>query len=113
MGFGVSQSYALSVLALLVAGAGMSWFAAMQSTLVLAHAPAERRSGIMGVLTTIIGLGQIGALQIGWLASKIGAPQAVLLTAACAAATLAVCGWRWPALWRPQARHDPVPAATR
>lgn len=98
--FGLSHVYALSAVALIAAGCGMSWFAAMQSTQVLAHAPADRRPGIMGVLTTTIGLGQIGVLQIGWLASQLGAPQAVIVSAVCAVATLAACAWVWPAIWR-------------
>jgi MFS family permease len=100
IGFGLSPLYALSAAALAVAGAGMAWFAAMQSTLVLAHAPSDRRPGIMGVLTTTIGLGQLGSLQIGWLASQVGAPQAVALTATTAVLSLIACAWRWPALWR-------------
>lgn len=100
LGFGLSQAYALSLVALLPAGLGMSWFAAMQSTQVLAHTPAERRSGMMGVLTTTIGLGQLGTLHIGWLASQIGAAEAVVVSAACAVAALILCAWRWPAMWR-------------
>jgi predicted MFS family arabinose efflux permease len=100
LGFGLSQTYALSLVVLLPAGVGMSWFAAMQSTQVLAHTPADRRSGIMGVLTTTIGLGQLGTLHIGWLASQIGAPQAVVVSAACATITLILCAWLWPTMWR-------------
>ena len=99
--FGLSQAYALSALALMLAGGGMSWFASMQSTQVLAQTPADRRSGIMGVLTTTIGIGQLGALQIGWLASQLGAPTAVVVSASCAVLSLAWCAWRWPAMWRP------------
>jgi predicted MFS family arabinose efflux permease len=100
IGFGLSQSYALSIVPLIVAGAGMSWFAAMQSTQVLAYTPADRRPGVMGVLTTTIGLGQLGTLQMGWLASQLGAPMAVVVTAGCAVLLLALCAWRWPQMWR-------------
>ena len=99
--FGLSHVYALSAVALVVAGAGMSWFASMQSTQVLAQTPADRRSGIMGVLTTTIGIGQLGALPIGWLAAQLTAPAAVVIYGSCAVVTLAVCAWRWPAMWRP------------
>ncbi|HJQ58672.1 MAG TPA: MFS transporter [Vineibacter sp.] len=100
IGFGLSSAYALSAAALVLAGTGMAWFASMQSSLVLAHAPSDRRPGIMGVLTTTIGLGQLGSLQIGWLAGKIGAADAVLLNATLAVLALLTCAWLWPALWR-------------
>ncbi len=101
IGFGLSPTYALSIVPLILAGAGMSWFAAMQSTQVLAYTPADRRPGVMGVLTTTIGLGQLGTLQMGWLASQLGAPMAVVVTASCAIVLLALCAWRWPTMWRP------------
>ena len=100
IGFGLSHSYALSIAPLILAGVGMSWFASMQSTQVLAYTPADRRPGIMGMLTTTIGLGQLGTLQIGWLASQLGASAAVVITATCAVVLLALCAWRWPAMWR-------------
>jgi predicted MFS family arabinose efflux permease len=111
IGFGLSGSYILSVLTLILAGAGMSWFAAMQSTQVLAHTPADRRPDLMGVLTTTIGLGQTGTLHMGWLASQLGAPAAVAVSAACAVAALVFCAWRWPALWRPGYREAAADAA--
>ena len=55
----------------------------------------------MGVLTTTIGIGQLGALPIGWLAAHLSAPTAVVIYGSCAVVTLAVCAWRWPAMWRP------------
>jgi predicted MFS family arabinose efflux permease len=100
LGFGLSQYYVLSVATLVCAGIGMSWFAAMQSTQVLAHAPADSRPGVMGVLTTTIGLGQVGALLMGWLATQFGAPHAVVISALCGVLTLVFCAWRWPVVWR-------------
>lgn len=100
VGFGLSPSYGLSIAPLILAGVGMSWFASMQSTQVLAHTPPDRRPGIMGILTTTIGLGQLGTLLIGWLAAQFGAPAAVVITASCAVVLLTLCAWRWPAMWR-------------
>lgn len=99
-GFGASDSYGLSLGALILLGCGTGIFATTQSTLILTHAPADQQSRMMGVLTTCIGLGQLGHLHIGLLAGWLGAPGAVLLSAAEGLLLLAFCLWRWPALRR-------------
>jgi MFS family permease len=103
LGFAASTGYALSLAALIVLGCGTGIFATTQSTLILTHAPADQQSRMMGVLTTCIGLGQTGHLHIGLLAGWIGAPASVLLSASEGLLLLAICAWRWPALWRARA----------
>lgn len=99
-GFGASNTYALSLAALILLGCGTGIFATTQSTLILTHAPADQQSRMMGVLTTCIGLGQFGHLHIGALAGWLGAAGAVLLSTAEGLLLLGLCLWRWPALWR-------------
>jgi hypothetical protein len=54
------------------------------------------RSRVMGVLSVCIGTGPLGFLWLGWLADRIGAPEATAITGAMGLAALAAT---WP-LWR-------------
>jgi MFS family permease len=98
--FGLSRSYEISLAALFLGGLGSAFFATMQSTLILAEAPPDRRSRLMGLLTTAIGVGMTGVLHIGLVAAWFGAPVAVGLSALEGLALVGVCAWRWPALRR-------------
>ena len=52
-------------------------------------APIEMRSRIMGVLSVCIGTGPLGFLVwLGWLANRIGAPEATAVTGALGLALL-------------------------
>jgi len=68
--------------ALLLTGLAGGAFATLQATLVYLAAPLEMRSRIMGVLSVCIGTGPIGFLWLGWLADRIGAPEATAITGA-------------------------------
>lgn len=98
--FGLSAHYALSLAILIVLGLGSSGFATMQSTLILTHAPPDQRSRMMGVLSSSIGMGQIGFLFMGLMADRIGAPWAVVVSMVEGLVLLALCVRTWPALWR-------------
>lgn len=98
---GLSGVYALSLTALFGAGMGVALFATMQSTLVLSNAPTERRARMMGLLTSAIGLGQIGIVVLGAAIGWLGTGNAVMLFAAAGLGLLTLCGVRWPAMWRP------------
>jgi hypothetical protein len=52
----------------------------MQATLVYLSAPPEMRSRIYGVLSVCIGIGMIGFIHLGLLASLMGAPWATATT---------------------------------
>ena len=82
--------------ALLVTGLSGAAFSTLQATTVYLAAPVEMRSRIMGVLSVCIGTGPIGFVWLGWLADRIGAPQATALTGAMGLLALAAT---WP-LWR-------------
>ncbi len=99
-GLGVSRDYALTMAALFLTGVGGALFGTMQSTLMLTRAPPERRAQMMGVLTTCIGLGQVGTLAVGAVAERIGAGAGVALFGALAFLAVMLCAWTKPALWR-------------
>jgi len=82
--------------ALLVTGLSGAAFSTLQATTVYLAAPVEMRSRIMGVLSVCIGTGPIGFVWLGWLADRIGAPQATAMTGAMGLLALAAT---WP-LWR-------------
>jgi MFS family permease len=67
---------------LLLTGLANAGFSIMQATLVFLSAPAEMRSRVYGVLSVCIGIGMVGFLHLGWLAGLIGAPWAIVTTAA-------------------------------
>jgi len=46
------------------------------------------RSRIMGVLSVCIGTGPLGFVWLGWLANRIGAPEATAVTGALGLALL-------------------------
>ena len=66
--------------ALMLTGLSGAAFATLQATIVYLAAPADMRSRILGVLSVCIGTGPIGFLWLGWLADRIGAPDAMAIT---------------------------------
>jgi len=77
---------------LLAIGIAQSGFAVMQSTLVYATAPADRRPEALGLVTMCIGVAPLGFLAMGWLAERLGAPMAATVTGLCG---LAAIGMTW------------------
>ena len=96
--FSRSEIYPLSLAMLWLAGFGMTSFATMQTTLVVASAAPEMRGRALGALSLSIGSNPLGALHIGLLASALGAPLATSISAAEGIVVLAVVGLMWPVL---------------
>jgi len=96
LAFGLSEVYALSLAVLFFVGFGSSGFSIMQSTLMLVHAPPDARSRLMGVLTTAIGVGQVGYLLIGAVATWVGAQTALVTYGVAGVAALGLCVGLWP-----------------
>ena len=86
--------------ALVAVGIGGAGFATMQATLTYLVVAPEFRGRALGVLSTAIGTGLLGFLQLGLLAEWLGAPAAVALVGAQGLIALAAT---WP-LWRPLLR---------
>ena len=63
---------------LLLTGLANSGFSIMQATLVYLAAPPEMRGRVFGVLSVCIGVGMIGFLHLGWLASVLGTTWAIM-----------------------------------
>ncbi len=107
-GFALSRSYPLSLGLLFLTGLTSTVAGATISTLLQAHAPRRLRGRVMSLWTLcMIGMGPLGALLSGALATVIPAPLAVSLTAAVILVFLAGVVLTQPA-WReievPEAR---------
>jgi len=98
--FSFSPWYLLSFMLLLIAGTGMAGFATMQSGLILLSASDAMRGRAMGTLILAIGFQPLGTLLIGVLASALGAPLAIAVTAGAGILLLAPILWRATALWQ-------------
>jgi MFS family permease len=98
--FSRSEIYPLSLAVLWVAGFGMTSFATMQTTLVVASAAPEMRGRALGALSISIGSGPLGALHMGVLAGSLGAPLATSISATEGIVVLALVGLMWPVLRR-------------
>ena len=84
--FALSQSLALGILLLFIAGVSSTVFGTIIATFIQMATPNELRGRVMSLYAiTLIGLPSLGALAIGSLAEVLGgvsgAPRAVLLGA--------------------------------
>ena len=82
--FALSPWYTLSFLILLVVGVGHAGFGTMQATIVLMSSAQERRGVVQGVLSLCIGVGPIGTLAMGALATLLNTQAAIGIGAAAA-----------------------------
>ena len=98
LAFGCSKWAVLSGVVLLAAGLASAGFGVMQSSLVVLNSPLALRGHMMGVLSVCIGMGPVGFLHVGVLASWLGAPLAVIIITLEGLVALAWCLWRWPEL---------------
>lgn len=95
IGFALAPDPILAGAALLVTGLAGAAFATLQATIVYLAAPAEMRSRVLGVLAVCVGTGPIGFLWLGWLASRIGAAEAMMITAILGLVALAATQPLW------------------
>jgi len=96
MAFALAPTPLTAGAALLLTGLAGAAFATLQTTIVYLASPVDMRSRILGVLSVCIGTGPIGFLWLGWLADRIGAPEATAITGAMGLLALAA-SWPW---WR-------------
>jgi predicted MFS family arabinose efflux permease len=80
IGFALAATVVPAGVALLFTGLSGAAFATLQATIVYLLAPVDMRSRILGVLSVCIGTGPIGFLWLGWLADRIGASDAMVIT---------------------------------
>ena len=88
--FATSRWYPLSLLGLMLAGAGQAGYSAMQGALPLSVASAEMRGRAVGVITMGIGVLPISMAAVGLAAQAVGPVLALAGTAALGLAGLAV-----------------------
>lgn len=73
----LAPSFIVAFALLMTGGIGSAAFANMQTSLIILHAPSHVRSRLMGLLTVCIGMGPLGILLIGAVASQLGPLLAV------------------------------------
>jgi MFS family permease len=93
--FALAPTPMLAGIAMLATGLSGAAFATLQATIVYLAAPIEMRSRILGVLSVCIGTGPIGFVWLGWLADRIGAPNATAVTGVIGLLALAVTWSMW------------------
>ena len=101
--FALSSYFALSFLALWVAGFGVAGFAAMQSALIISNSPPEIRTRVMGVLSMCIGFAPVGILFVGALARQLGPVPGVLVLSVTGIFAMIGTVLIWPEMLRPRA----------
>jgi MFS family permease len=115
--FSISRVFVLSMAALLIAGYCQISFVATANSRIQTFTPDHLRGRVMSLYAqALIGVGPIGAVQAGALATWFGAPFAMAIGAAVAGAVIV---WIWlvrPEVFAPvsaaRAESIPVPDAT-
>ncbi len=94
--FALAPWYALALALLFIGGFGMAAFGTLQSIIIITSTPPEMRGRVLGVLAVAIGTGPIGALQVGLVATWLGAPAAIMATAIAGIASLVIAAVVFP-----------------
>ncbi|HEX2513741.1 MAG TPA: MFS transporter [Chloroflexota bacterium] len=110
-GFALSASFPLSLLLLFLGGVASTVAGATIATLLQGQAPGRLRGRVMSLQTlAIIGMGPLGALISGALATRLPAPLAISLSAAVVLLFLLAVVLTQPA-WAEVDAPPPAPAA--
>jgi MFS family permease len=91
----LSPGFTVAFALLTTGGIGSAAFSNMQTSLIVMHAPPYVRSRLMGLLTVCIGMGPLGILLIGALASRLGPLVAVDMTALSGLVVVGGVGLLW------------------
>jgi MFS family permease len=85
--FGLSQTFWLSIVLMVMVGFGLMQAAAASNTIIQSLVPEDKRARAMSYYATaFFGAAPFGSLFAGALASRIGAPITVIITGACCVA---------------------------
>jgi MFS family permease len=98
--FSTLNSFTIAVVVLIATGLGHAGFSACQSAIMFGAATPEMRSRVLGVLATCIGAGPLGVLNLGFLASWLGAGWGVTVMTAEGLVLMAIVAVIWPELYR-------------
>jgi len=77
--FAISGRYGLALLAIVTSGIGSGFFAATQTTLVVAESTEAARGRALGLLSMAIGALPVGMYVLGEVAERIGPTRALVL----------------------------------
>ncbi|MDQ3702967.1 MAG: MFS transporter [Chloroflexota bacterium] len=92
--FAATTSFPLALVLLVATGLGTSAFGTMQSTIILTRTSPVMRGRAMGLLAMAIGSAPFGALEMGLLVERLGAPLAVAANAVLCGLLVAWVAWR-------------------
>ena len=99
MGFALSRWLWVSLVFMTVAGFGMMVQMASTNTVIQTIVDEEKRGRVMSFYTmSFLGTAPFGSLLAGWLSTRIGAPQTVLLSGVLCVATAAWFARELPAI---------------
>ena len=77
--FSLSNWFVLSLTLVFIGGLGLAAFSTTQGALILMATPPEMRSRMLGLVAVGIGIGPIGILNIGLMATLFGPSRAVMI----------------------------------
>ena len=77
--FSLSNWFVLSLPLVFIGGLGLAAFSTTQGALILMATPPEMRSRMLGLVAVGIGIGPIGILNIGLMATLFGPSRAVMI----------------------------------
>jgi hypothetical protein len=97
---GLVRSWPTAVPVLWLLGLGVSGFATMQTTIAATVAAPEMRGRAMGAISLAIGTLPFGMFWVGFVADRIGAPEALLIHALLGIAVIGLLAASQPALRR-------------
>ena len=99
MGFALSRWLWVSLVFMTIAGFGMMVQMASTNTVIQTIVDEEKRGRVMSFYTmSFLGTAPFGSLLAGWLSTRIGAPQTVLLSGVLCIATAAWFARELPAI---------------
>jgi MFS family permease len=85
--FGLSHTFWLSIVLMVIVGFGLMQAAAASNTIIQSLVPEDKRARAMSYYATaFFGAAPFGSLFAGALANRIGAPITVIITGGCCAA---------------------------
>jgi MFS family permease len=99
IGFGLSRWLWLSLVFMTVVGFGMMVLMASTNTVIQTIVDEEKRGRVMSFYTmAFLGTAPFGSLLAGWLSTRVGAPQTVLMSGVLCLATAAWFAEELPAI---------------
>jgi MFS family permease len=97
--FSFSENVTLSIVALMLVGAGDMISSVVRQTLIQVTTPDDMRGRVAAVNSLFIGTsGQLGSFRAGIMAAWIGAVGSVVVGGVAALATVVLWAWLFPAL---------------